>query len=625
MLYSLTIDKYKWYIDTENSLLYSIPQFNKAQLTLKTLSLVKIFLKKESENDCIKGYTYEELAKKLGYQRTSSISKLIDDFCQHLNITHCIPIAEKIDRQRLLQISEQNKYYLHHDVEEIKNGIDKLGSDKIEANKLLSIQRNEKESRANLKMHLIFSLLSKYIKIDDVFFKTKKGVYLPFINIEYKGCCPFSFPLTIDKKVKKTETNKDSLYNQRNNSGRIIYNGRILCLENENDTYSLGKTTYMDVLDSCDYFPSKIKEYWVENYESIISNNLSIYLNLSIDRVFDKDGELDRLLLSDIYQNVQRDNRGLYIHRNNHIKERLNITLKNDIKSMLQGCLKKNLDDQINMRIKLLLEDDKISLEYPLKKIINEWTKRIEEIKEKKFSNYVAGLAFSVPLFQITQDGIKVLLAKGSSQKANGAGTKHVVPAGMMEFFSDVDPEYFSFDDFKALVCKEMLEELYFGTNIVHQQGNNFYRTITLFSDNKDERTLASYQEILDKVKNEVIKNWNEIWKACGKEEGNIPSKVLLETILDLKEDERPWFLVVDALNGRPEIIKPIYFKENVDIFLNWENVSSELIAFSNQDELEYFIEKYHWDFCAPGIASIYLGARYYFQNKDAINEKLEL
>lgn len=625
MLYSLTIDKYKWYIDTENSLLYSIPQFNKVQLTPKTLNLIRIFLKKELKNDCIKSYTYEELAKKLGYQRTSSISKLIDDFCQHLNITHCIPIAEKIDRQRLLQISEQNKYYLHHDVEEIKNGIDKLGSDKIEANKLLSIQRNEKESRANLKMHLIFSLLSKYIKIDDVFFKTKKGVYLPFINIEYKGCCPFSFPLTIDKKVKKTETNKDSLYNQRNNSGRIIYNGRILCLENENDTYSLGKTTYMDVLDSCDYLPSKIKEYWVENYESIISNNLSTYLNLSIDRVFDKDGELDRLLLSDIYQNVQRDNRGLYIHRNNHIKERLNITLKNDIKSMLQGCLKKNLDDQINMRIKLLLEDDKISLEYPLKKIINEWTKRIEEIKEKKFSNYVAGLAFSVPLFQITQDGIKVLLAKGSSQKANGAGTKHVVPAGMMEFFSDVDPEYFSFDDFKALVCKEMLEELYFGSNIVHQQGNNFYRTITLFSDNKDERTLASYQEILDKVKNEVIKNWNEIWKACDKEEDNIPSKVLLETILDLKEDERPWFLIVDALNGRPEIIKPIYFKENVDIFLNWENVSSELIAFSNQDELEYFIEKYHWDFCAPGIASIYLGARYYFQNKDAINEKLGL
>lgn len=117
MLYSLTIDEYKWYIDTESSLLYSIPQFNKAQLTPKTLNLIRIFLKKELKNDCIKSYTYEELAKKLGYQRTSSISKLIDDFCQHLNTTYCIPIAEKIDRQRLLQISEQNKYYLHHDVE----------------------------------------------------------------------------------------------------------------------------------------------------------------------------------------------------------------------------------------------------------------------------------------------------------------------------------------------------------------------------------------------------------------------------------------------------------------------------------------------------------------------------
>lgn len=63
----------------------------------------------------------------------------------------------------------------------------------------------------------------------------------------------------------------------------------------------------MDVLDSCDYLANKIKEYWMENYESMISNKLSTYLNLSIDRVFDRDGEMDRLLSSDAYNKFQRD------------------------------------------------------------------------------------------------------------------------------------------------------------------------------------------------------------------------------------------------------------------------------------------------------------------------------
>ena len=188
-----------------------------------------------------------------------------------------------------------------------------------------------------------------------------------------------------------------------------------------------------------------------------------------------------------------------------------------------------------------------------------------------------------------------------------------------------MDPESFSFDDFRALICKELLEELYFGNNIVHKHTSQYSRTINLFSDNQNERTYATYEEILDTVQKIVIPKWEDIWEKHGKTKENIPSKVLLEKVLELKETDEPYFMIVDALNSRPEIIKPIYFTEDVEVFLNWENVGIARVSFSNQQELENFVKKCHRDFCAPGIASIYLGARYYFENQETINKNLGL
>lgn len=613
MNYLLTIHhhniQYQWDINIENGEVYSIPKLNRGMLTPAIVKFIKTLL---DSREC----THDALACQFGVTN-NRITKLLTSFCQTLNITHCIPHKKRITNKDLL------KYLSNSTLEvEIKKSAS-FDCEDVQNIRFMSIEQNDLEGRANKYLQSIFNLLLEFMHREGKdympFFLTNDGVRLPLIYLDYKNKCPFHFPLVVDKEFYE-EKKPDSLFNQRFNSGRDLYNGSIFCLRNQEGEYSLGKTHYSSILDSCDYISSRMKEYWMKSYEYLLLNHTHEYLSDSLDKIFTPNarGRIYGLLDTSLRKPLQYDIHGSIIKYIDGKETKLSVALTNEIREVVKSNLISVLHDSIAQEIKN-------NQNKSLSDVVELWNNRMIDVHNKNFSNYIAGLAFSIPLFQVTKSGLAVLLAKGSQQKAVGSGAKHIVPAGMVEFFSDMDPESFSFDDFRALICKELLEELYFGNNIVHKHTSQYSRTINLFSDNQNERTYATYEEILDTVQKIVIPKWDDIWEKHGKTKENIPSKVLLEKVLELKETDEPYFMIVDALNSRPEIIKPIYFTEDVEVFLNWENVGIARVSFSNQQELENFVKKCHRDFCAPGIASIYLGARYYFENQETINKNLGL
>lgn len=613
MNYLLTIHhyniQYQWDINIENGEVYSIPKLNRGMLSPTVAQFAKILMDS-------KEYTRDVLAYQLGVTE-NRITKLLANFCQTLNTTHCIPNRHRITNQHLLRYLKNSTLQV-----EMKR-LPSFNFENIQSIKSVAILKNGLEGRANQHLHSIFNLLSETLNRNKEenytpFFLTNNGRRLPFIYLEYQNKCPLHFPLNIEKEVYE-EQKIDSLFNQRFNSGRNLYNGNIFCLRNKDSVYSLGKTNYSSILDSCDYISSKIKEYWMQSYENYLFDNLYQYLSDGLDKIFESKKKVDTLLDTSIHKKPQRDGCGIMIKQYKGKGIRLSIALTNEIRDIVKTDLTSILHEYIITEIYNSSQDGELG------EIIKLWKKRMIDVHKNNFSNYIAGLAFSIPLFQVTKSGLTVLLAKGSQQKAVGSGTKHVVPAGMMEFFSETDPELFSFDDFKALVCKELLEELYFGNNIVHKHTSQYSQIINLFSDNQNERTYVTYEDILTNIKEIIIPKWDNIWEEYGKTKENIPSKVLLEKVLEFQEMDEPYFMIVDTLNSRPEIIKPIYFTEDIEVFLNWENTSIARVSFSNQEELENFIKESHRDFCAPGIASIYLGSRYYFENQQKINQSLGL
>lgn len=607
-------------MDAHNKLLYSVSTLNNASLLKSSVDMMGLFFAKILNDGEECGFTYAELGKQLGNLTDKRVSQLVIDFCEKLNKTHHIPHDQRIDSSVLLGKNVIKSF--KHTVETVGEILPEKEQNEIKHIKLMANLKNSKEGRAKKYLPSIFYLLSKFNK--DFSYKTRAGIELPFIEIVHQKECPLKFPLTVTHSPKKAEQREDSLFLQRQNSGRTLYNGAIFCLENNNGHYSLGTTSYMEVLDSCDYISSRIREHWVETYEELLLNHISTYISNGINNVFDINGEVFKFLNSLKFQYdkkshltlVQGDRKPLPV---------LGQVVRKELVPIIQKNLLANLEKELNEAIFSFVSKETKKSRSPLEMAIDTWSKRIDAIHNKDFSSYVAGIAFSIPLFQVNEESITVLLAKGSHKKATGGGYKHIAPAGMMEFFSEETPEQFTFEDFKALICKELLEELYFGTNIAHKKSTKYSKIIQMFSDNMEERTLVGYDEILSTVKDVVIPKWGNIWSELGKASKEIPSPVLLEKVLDFKETDKPWFMVVDSLNSRPEIIRPVYFTENVEVFLNWENIQAEKETFSSMDDLEQFVRDNYIDFCSPGMASVYLGARYYFENKHEIHQNLGL
>ncbi|MBS9783055.1 MAG: hypothetical protein KGV46_00690 [Pasteurella sp.] len=249
------------------------------------------------------------------------------------------------------------------------------------------------------------------------------------------------------------------------------------------------------------------------------------------------------------------------------------------------------------------------------------WSQRLNQVKQEDFSDYLAGLAFSLPMFHIQESGLSLVCAEGSALKASGSGQKHICPAGMLEIFNSKIDKNFTIADFRAVASKELLEETLFGSKFKLKNSSIYSQYVRNFSTELAGQVEASYP-MLNVCVEDLLKIWDDLWEDFeGWHKSTPPSNEAIMQVQQLSMEKAPWFFIIDIMNFRPEIIKPLYLRNSFDCFLNWEYKNNysvpEIISWKDQYELEDWVRDNHKDWCTPGIASAYLGARYYFNNKE--------
>lgn len=258
-------------------------------------------------------------------------------------------------------------------------------------------------------------------------------------------------------------------------------------------------------------------------------------------------------------------------------------------------------------------------------RIFNEWSSRLQDLKEHhRFDSYNSGMAFSMPVFQICKDGsLNVFAPRNSNAKGTGSGKRHVSPAGMLEIFSLYKGNSLSFDEFKTICAKELLEETVFGgKSLILEENNKFVHILAPFFDNtnlpqQDGITFVALKNYIETIN----EHWQEIWESLNKTE-NQPNNAALIQVLNMSESDfyRNSFIAVDFANLRPEFIVPIYIKDPINKIVNWEydamNLDACIVSFNNLTDLNHWAKEEVNDFCAPALAAIYLGAKQFFEGK---------
>jgi hypothetical protein len=248
--------------------------------------------------------------------------------------------------------------------------------------------------------------------------------------------------------------------------------------------------------------------------------------------------------------------------------------------------------------------------------LAREWAKLAQGIlTEQNFKPYLAGLAFSVPIFQVLEDGkLRIILAQDSNLKQADYGL-HMAPAGMLEFCQDdIEEKTLSLEAFQAIVAKELVEETLVGYNFSAVADE--YKRVLSFVDSGPHKSGDPYKAsiVREIINNQILAKWNKVWKNP-----KLPSKTPLKTVLTFNPKTRPSFWIVDCFTLRPEIIMPIYIKENLPEAFNWEVEQNTAFykEFSKWSEVTNFILTERQRLSAPGLAGLYYGAKFYFDTAD--------
>lgn len=259
--------------------------------------------------------------------------------------------------------------------------------------------------------------------------------------------------------------------------------------------------------------------------------------------------------------------------------------------------------------------------------LVQSWYKRTQDIRSGKFSGYLAGLAFSIPLFQIDGQGnLKLLMAKGSAAKQAGGGLKHVVPAGMLEF-SNVDKRNaeLTLSAFQTYLAKELIEETLLFSQKLDKKCHRLFKQLESVppleaADHvwplEDAGDVLPVETLRQLIETHLLDDWDSVWG-----EGKKPSQTVLREVLNRAPNDpgKPCFFIVDAFCLRPEIILPVYTTEDLEMAVNWENdaASVEKVSFASYSALEDWVAQNYHMWTAPGIAAAFLGAKHYFDKRD--------
>lgn len=300
-----------------------------------------------------------------------------------------------------------------------------------------------------------------------------------------------------------------------------------------------------------------------------------------------------------------------------HIKDNQLTVGKSSYFSVLDSA------DYIASRLKVYHHQKK---ESEFDRVFKIWSERLIAIRDNnQFNSYNSGIAFSMPIFQIREDGgLNVLAAKNSQFKAAGSGKRHVSPAGMLEIFSYAKNSEINFEEFKTICAKELLEETVFGeVSLTLAKDNLFLSILSPFFDNvhltrQDGLTFVAFRDFIQVIEH----NWQEIWDSLNYVK-NYPNKAALSALLDMSEDTfyRSSYFVLDFANLRPEFIVPIYITEPLNKIVNWEyeldgEIDNNILSFKSLNELNHWVKRDLDEFCSPALAAIYLGAKQYFEQR---------
>ncbi|MDR2301701.1 MAG: hypothetical protein LBF38_06645 [Deltaproteobacteria bacterium] len=249
--------------------------------------------------------------------------------------------------------------------------------------------------------------------------------------------------------------------------------------------------------------------------------------------------------------------------------------------------------------------------------LVKEWADLVRRIlKEQNFKHYLAGLAFSVPIFQVCKDkSLKIILAQDSNLKQADYGL-HVAPAGMLEFSQgDSEEKTLSLENFQTIVAKELVEETLVGQNFSAVDGR-YKRSFSVMESGPHEFGDPFKASIVRQIINEqILANWNDIWKNPQAK----PSQTPLNAVLNFDPKTHPSFWIIDCFTLRPEIIMPVYIIEDLPSAFNWEvqENTAFLKQFSSWSEVTNYILRDRERLSAPGLAGLYFGAKHYFDTPD--------
>jgi hypothetical protein len=267
--------------------------------------------------------------------------------------------------------------------------------------------------------------------------------------------------------------------------------------------------------------------------------------------------------------------------------------------------------------------------------IYKEWKTIITYIKNNTFENYHAGMGFSLPIFQINKKdkSITLLAATGSTKKVSGAGLKQICPAGLLEINHNDNFSDLNLDDLQTIITKEFIEEAL----LSHNEFEKFMieRVFLGFDSGKMFQILKKTQNNSKNLENQfgdmpigLLKRL--INYLLEENNGNSllsnHSQTVLKKIYSInpQNQDQPCFIIVDAFCGRPDFILPIYVYDEIDLFLNWEFEEKKnfTINFEDFNSVENFIIKGQNNWTPPGLAGIYFGAKYYFDNLSHWNDQ---
>lgn len=234
---------------------------------------------------------------------------------------------------------------------------------------------------------------------------------------------------------------------------------------------------------------------------------------------------------------------------------------------------------------------------------VAEWLANIRQIRKKgDFTGYCAGMAFTMPVFYSQGSKLTLVCARGSTKKATGGGKYHCCPAGMLEYYRNTRADFLEFNDLRTYMIKELIEETMADEEFVEKDIQA--RLNARDMSRGDGLNLRRLERMFEKLSSKWQKNgdFTELFDLARK----------------FKEPEFHPYFVLDAFRLRPELIKPVYFKDQIQIFLNWEydGKLEDARHYRSIDDLQKSLKEEAFEWAEPGLAAALLGGERWFEKQ---------